>query len=337
MRSAQNLLLAVLTLILAGLSRGQTYDPSAVDPAPAPIQLDLVIRDETRDRDIPVLITLPAPSARAPVILFSHGLGGARHAASYLARHWAARGYVAVFLQHPGSDDGIWRNVAPGKRLSALQEAASGKNLLLRAGDVKTALDYLTEKAAAEDSPLFGRLDLTKVGMAGHSFGAVTAQVVSGQTHPISGLQLKDPRIKAALILSPSSPPGLAAKDAFRSVTIPWLLMTGTRDIGPIGRADMESRLSVYPALPSRPKYELVLAGAQHSAFTDAALPRRDEPRNPQHHRAIQAISTAFWDAFLGGDVAARAWLDGDGPSSVLEQDDRWERELPSCQRPAGE
>jgi hypothetical protein len=40
----------------------------------------------------------------------------------------------------------------------------------------------------------------------------------------------------------------------------------------------------------------------------------------------ILALSTAFWDAFLREDDDARAWLDGDGPRTLLEADDRWQR-----------
>ena len=50
------------------------------------------------------------------------------------------------------------------------------------------------------------------------------------------------------------------------------------------------------------------------------------EKRNPNHHRVILALSTAFWDAWLRDDAAAKAWLDGDGPKSVLEKNDRWQR-----------
>ena len=82
--------------------------------------------------------------------------------------------------------------------------------------------------------------------------------------------------------------------------------MTGTKDVAPIGGADVESRLAVFPALPPGGKYELVLDGAEHSAFTDRALPGDSAPRNPNHHRAILALSTAFWDAWLRGDAAAR-------------------------------
>ena len=104
---------------------------------------------------------------------------------------------------------------------------------------------------------------------------------------------------------------------------IPWLLLTGTKDISVIGNADIESRMAVYPALPSGSKYELVLDGAQHSAFTDS----RDllASRNPSHHRTILAVTTAFWDSFLKGDREAAAWLDGDGPRSVMNPADRWQ------------
>jgi hypothetical protein len=39
----------------------------------------------------------------------------------------------------------------------------------------------------------------------------------------------------------------------------------------------------------------------------------------------ILALSTAFWDAYLRGDVGALAWLNGPGPRSVTEPDDHWQ------------
>ena len=82
--------------------------------------------------------------------------------------------------------------------------------------------------------------------------------------------------------------------------------------------------LAVYPALKCE-KYELVLDGAEHSAFTERALPGEAGKRNPNHHRAILALSTAFWDAYLMGIAPAREWLQGDGPRSVLEEKDCWQ------------
>jgi hypothetical protein len=160
-----------------------------------------------------------------------------------------------------------------------------------------------------------------------HSFGAVTTEAVSGQAAPGGLLTFTDPRIKAAVIFSPSSPNVGTAKDAFGQVKIPWMLMTGTKDLVPlISNTDMKSRLGVYPALPPGGKYEVVLDRGEHSAFTDRPLPSDTEQRNPNHHCVILALSTAFWDAYLRGDEAAKAWLDGDGPKTVLQKNDRWQR-----------
>src|SRR6185436_16697258 len=97
---------------------------------------------------------------------------------------------------------------------------------------------------------------------------------------------------------------------AFGEVKIPWLLMTGTKDVAPIGDIDVKSRLSVFPALPAGDKFELVLNNAEHSAFTDRPLPGDKEKRNPNHHRVMLALTTAFWDAYLRQDKDAKAWLD---------------------------
>jgi hypothetical protein len=69
-----------------------------------------------------------------------------------------------------------------------------------------------------------------------------------------------------------------------------------------------------------------VLDNAEHSAFGDRALPADTERRNPNHHRALLAVTTAFWDAYLRNDEAARMWLDGDAVRSVLEKADQWEK-----------
>ena len=37
-----------------------------------------------------------------------------------------------------------------------------------------------------------------------------------------------------------------------------------------------------------------------------------------RYHKAILALTTAFWDAQLKGDKEAKVWLDGDGAKSVL-------------------
>ena len=114
-------------------------------------------------------------------------------------------------------------------------------------------------------------------------------------------------------------------KRAFGKVAIPWLLMTGSNDASPLGDQTPESRLGVYPALPAGQKYELVLVGAEHSAFSDRTLPGDSQPRNPNHHQLMLAISTAFFDSVLRDDLEAKQWLEGEGVKALLEPGDRWQ------------
>lgn len=308
-----------------------SYDPMARPETAPPPSLLATATDAEGDRELPLRIFLPAAAAPAPVIVFSHGLGGTRDTCNYLGTHWSARGYAVVFVQHPGSDDSVWRGVGLGQRMQAMQKAASLQNLVLRCEDVHTVLDALTVWNGDQDHACHGRFDLAHTGMSGHSFGAVTTQMVAGQTAPLGGQRFLEPRIDAALPMSPSSPRLGSAERAFAGVAVPWLLMTGTEDTAPIGDQDVASRLAVFPALPTTiARYELVLDGAEHSAFTERGLPGDQQRRNPNHHRAILALSTAFWDAHLRGDPAARAWLDGDAVRSVLEAADRWQCAAPT-------
>ena len=326
---AARILLFLVLLWSAGNVCAGNYDPLAVDRAFHASHVDLTIHDAARNRDIPIRVYLPASTAPEPVVLFSHGLGGSRTGSVFLGEHWAARGYVAVFLQHPGSDDSVWKDEPGQQRMRAMKQAASLDNFLLRVQDVPAVLDQLEIWNTNKTSPLAGRLDLKKVGMSGHSFGAVTTEAVSGEASPMGGQTFTDPRISAAMAFSPSSPKTGGAAKAFGSVKIPWMLMTGTKDVAPIGGQDVASRLAVYPALHGASKYEVVLYNAEHSVFTNRALPGDREPRNPNHHRVILALSTAFWDTYLRGDAGAFAWLNGPGPRSVMEPDDRWQFSAP--------
>jgi predicted dienelactone hydrolase len=299
------------------------YDPLAIPTNVGTRVVDLVFRDAQPTREIPLLVYLPPGQSPAPVVLFSHGLGGSREGNAFMGQHWAARGYVAVFMQHAGSDTSVWRDKAVAQRMAAMKQAASAQNLVTRVKDVHAVIDQLERWNSDGASVLKGRLDLKRIGMSGHSFGALTTQAVSGEKFPVGGRMI-DSRIKAAIMFSPSPPRRGDAKEAFGAVAIPWMLMTGTEDVAPIGEADVASRLAVFPALAPGRKYELVLDKAEHSAFTERALPGDHEKRNPNHHRAILALSTAFWDAYLNADAAAREWLNGKGPASVLEPKDRW-------------
>jgi len=323
-------ILIQLTLILL-MSYGRLaaqdrpYDPMNVAAAQKVETVDLTVRDGGRKREIPIRIYYREMDHPAPVVLFSHGLGGSRENNPYLGNHWAARGYIAVFLQHHGSDAAVWQDKPRAERMEAMEKAANIPNLLLRVKDVPAVLNQLEQWNNSTGHVLSGRLNLKRVGMSGHSFGAVTTQAVSGQRTPQGVAPFTDSRITAAIAMSPTSPKRGSPEKAFGRVKIPWLLMTGTKDFGLVGGGDPESRMKLFPALPPGDKYELVLDRAEHSAFSDRALPGDTERRNPNHHRGILALSTAFWDTWLKENPAAKAWLNGDGPRSVLEANDRWQ------------
>lgn len=276
------------------------------------------------DREVPLKFYFPEVK-KAPVILLSHGLGGSREVGTYLGNYWAERGYLVVAMQHLGSDSSVWTGSAPAERMNKMKAAANGQTFVDRMKDVPATLDQLEKWNADKKHFLFGKADLTKIGMAGHSYGAVTTQALVGQDFGPLGQKYADPRIDAGLALSPSVPKVGKAERAFGKIKLPLMLMTGTKDGSPIGRTAPESRRLVYPALPAGSKYELVLNGAEHSAFSDAKF-QRGAARNPNHHKVIEAFSTAFWDAYLKDNAAAKAWLGSSAAKNLLEPGDQWQQ-----------
>jgi len=319
----------VFCLMCADAAEGQAYDPLSLSDHEMKEAVDLTIEDQNRGREIPIRVYLPESEEPSPVILFSHGLGGSRRACSYGGRHWSARGYVVVVMQHAGSDESVWKDVPIAKRLIALKNSTSFQTTVARFNDVKAVIDQLEKWNTAEDHQHFNRFDMEHLGMSGHSYGASTTQGVSGQSAPLIGQRYTDRRIDAAVMFSPNRPRRTEPKDAFGKVSIPWMLMTGTKDTSQINDTTVADRRQVYPALPvSIDKYELVLNDGEHHAFSDGEGRRRK--RDPNHHRVILALSTAFWDAHLRGDEAARKWLHGKSPKTIMADEDQWQINIQS-------
>ncbi len=298
---------------------------SAADPY-AVKHLDFEPRDEKRDRVVPVRVYLSKIKSAQPVVLFSHGLGGSRENSPYLGKHWAAAGYVCVFMQHAGSDREVWKSVKLSNRLEALKMAASGKSALDRVHDVSFVIDQLEKWNREKGHPLQGKLDLDHIGMSGHSFGAVTTLAVSGRKS-LFNKSYPEKRIDAFFAMSPQPGKGLSPTRALGHITAPMLCMTGTKDDSPISkRVTPATRREVYQALPAGDKYELVFDGGHHFTFSDTKG-FRTRGRDPDHHPAIQKISLRFWDAYLRNQKSDRKWLQSKQPLTdcKLKATDVWQ------------
>lgn len=286
----------------------------------------LTWEDSSRSRNLPVKIYFPSGGDdRFPVILFSHGLGGSREGYAYLGRNWASHGYVSVHLQHPGSDDSVWRGSLPAEVMNRLREAARNPRAAQdRYRDVKFALDRLSELDRAaelegEPNPLAGRLDLERIGMAGHSFGALTTLAAVGQRVEIPRADVSDPRIRAAI---PMSAPVTGWRETdYAAIRVPLMHMTGTLDDSPIGGTRAADRRIPFDRISQAEQYLIIFRDGDHMIFGGrSGMLGRLTGRNQdaEFHRLILAASLAFWDAYLRGDAEARRWLTEDGLESRL-------------------
>lgn len=325
----------ILFLAIVSTALAQTTRPSAdrwKKPGPHPVATILLDwRDTARDRAVPAKIYYPR-DAKGPlqIIIFSHGLGGSRQAAAYLGQHWASHGYVSVHLQHIGSDNAVWQNQQ--RPMDQMRKAAADpSNAISRPLDVSFAIDQL-EKMNAADSALAGRLDMKKLGVAGHSFGAYTTMAVAGQVFVGIGARqrnLADARVKAAIPMSVPVPKARDLDTVYGSIKIPILHMTGTLDDSPIGDTKAADRRLPFDHGKGPDRYLVIFQGGDHMVFSGRSGLRGNRAKDDVFHDLIRISTTAFWDAYLNGDAAAKAFL-ADGWADALGKDATLEKAKPS-------
>lgn len=107
-----------------------------------------------------------APSfGKYPLVALSHGTGGSAMQMTWLGTYLAARGYIAVAVNHPGN------NAVTGYTTQGFVEGWE------RAKDISVAItDILSD-------PRFGeRIDVGRIGAAGFSYGGYTMMELAGAT-----------------------------------------------------------------------------------------------------------------------------------------------------------
>jgi len=256
-----------------------------------------------------------AASGRFPVLVFGHGLGVPGFAYASQFEDLASHGYVAVSVEHAptaafvlfpdgriGSMDApAWNAVGklpPDKQLEFERAQIEPGALALR-----RAIDELSTIDAS--GALAGRLDLARVGVFGHSFGAMAAMRAS-QT---------DRRVRAVL-----------TQDAFGPGVVSFARETGkqmTARVGlffrPLGAnvsGQVEQMWGLYP--PGTLLIRAASPGFAHMSFSDLLLLRAvdDGETRAQALRnlvLVRAMTRTFFDNALKGSAASPSALPGQG------------------------
>ena len=294
----------------------QAQDYSAPRPAPVITALGEMI-DEDRDRILPYTLYRPATlSGPHPIVIFSHGLGGSRDGAEYLGSHLASHGYLALHIQHPGSDQSLFDGeTRPAKIAVKLKSSLRRpRNAIDRFKDIPFVIDTLARWNVSGD--LAGQIDLNAIGMSGHSYGARSTLIAAGEKIGRRFVSFKEPRIAAAIAYSPNVPQ--RQKDPAQSyvdMTIPILHVTGTNDQDPLRQTkifDPSIRTLPFERIPARPQYLLVLDGADHMVFSGRIGRQGQRPKDEVYWSLTKAVSLAFWESTLRSNPDATAYLTGD-------------------------
>ncbi len=281
-----------------------------------------------RGADLQVRVSAPVEGDALPVLIFSHGNGQSLYGYGPLVNHWAAHGFVVIQPTHLDS------------RMIGLAKDDPRRPQLWRHREddllnILNSLDHIEGVVPV----IKGRLDRSRIAVAGHSWGAQTASLLLGATHPDpdDGLvvQIKDDRIKAGVLLTVPGTGGdnlspFAAQNFpfmhpdFSAMTTPALVVAGDNDHGAMTVRGPEWWREAYDLAPGD-KALLTLFGGEHSLGGVAGYEARETTdESPRRLAAVQRISTAFLKSALQRDhsawVDAVAWLDTDvEPQGTVE------------------
>ncbi|MFF2302881.1 alpha/beta hydrolase family protein [Streptomyces sp. NPDC058128] len=260
-----------------------------------------------RGADLQVRVSAPVTGDDLPVVVLSHGFGSSMDGYAPLADHWAAHGFVVVQPSHldsrtlgiPAEDPRtprIWRH---------------------RIEDITSVLDGL-DVLEASVPRLAGRVDQSRVAVAGHSWGAQTVSTLLGarvlDADGTPGEDMSDPRVTAGVLLALTGlgddlTPFAAEhfpfmRPSFNTMTTPALIVAGDRDQSRLSTRGPDWFTDPYTHSPAD-KSLLTLFGAEHSLggiVGREVAETTDE--NPARVALVQHLTTAFLRKALLGDEA---------------------------------
>jgi predicted dienelactone hydrolase len=240
-----------------------------------------------------------------PVVVFTPGYTGTFTDYTFLFEDLASRGYVVAALNHTNEatatefpDGRIVESIFGshlGTRLRTDEEAYTS-SVIARLADLKSVLKELDHLNGIAKGPFSGRLDLSRVALAGHSLGGLTA---------LMGVE-RDIRFRAGISIDPASPERVT-----KATETPTLLvMTGS------GQWSVEE-CTLWSNLRG-PRLALKLPGVDHLAPSDAIWLAggaiKTGKMSPEKIMGVlRSYIAAFLDAHLRGQPAD-ALLSGQSP-----------------------
>ena len=257
-----------------------------------------------------------ASTARHPLLLFTPGLGWLASDYSVLLEDLASHGYVIVGLASPGFadvvrfDDGreVVRTLGIGEKI--------GTDQTIVHADAAFVLHLIEEIADDPHSLLHSRVNVTKVGVLGHSLGGTTALMLAAHDSSIrAAVNIDGDPMGDVLGITPKQPLLLVSSE---SPTIAEAPPGGSSEHMELVRQGLERselrRTNDWRRISAsaRAAYRVRVIGTRHLNFEDAALaaswlatPKerwmRVGPIDGARGLAVTAeVVRAFFDATLG-------------------------------------
>lgn len=270
-----------------------------------------------------------------PLLVFSHGFGGSRTQNGFQMAELASHGYVIVSADHTYHSTGTVfpdGSVAWPDSLSQTQireDSIAVRFVNLWAADGRFLIDRMSALVRADPRRLFtGRIDTSRIGYFGHSFGGATAaQVMSQDPRVLAGINLDGYPFGTAWEVGLSRPFLELRGDAIDTTAIPEEQLKAAGS----SRAQLQALVDSWgdrtTTLTQGGGLGAHLHGATHMNFSDSPLwsPGLAQamglagPGDPREgHRLINALVLGFFDRHLKQRPAGILDSLGQGPYALL-------------------